>query len=86
MSTWNASTQAYSDCEHCIGSGFTRDWEGKKTRCIVCLLTRIEELESVLTFYADENNYDGMYENDDFPISSKIDIDSGEKAREALGE
>ena len=48
MSTWNASKEAYSDCEHCNGSGFTRDWEDKKTRCIVCLLTRIEELESAI--------------------------------------
>jgi len=48
MSTWNASTQAYSDCEHCMGSGFTRDYNGKKTRCVVCLLTRIEELESAI--------------------------------------
>ena len=48
MSTWNASKQAYSDCEECGGSGFTRDYNGKKTRCIVCLLTRIEQLESVI--------------------------------------
>jgi len=45
MSTWNASTQAYSDCAFCKGKGYKFITSGHKV-CWRCLQRRVAELEA----------------------------------------